>query len=51
MMRCRNDGYLIPNPILSNEEQVEIGIWGQRHLKYIKSFCHFSKAIDKANTS
>ncbi len=30
------NGYLIPNLTLSDEEQVEIGVWGQRHLKYIK---------------
>ena len=30
------NGYLIPNLALPVEEQVEIGIWGQRHLEYIK---------------
>lgn len=30
------NGYLIPNLSLPDEEQVEIGIWGQRHLRYIK---------------
>ena len=30
------NGYLIPNLTLPEEEQVEIGIWGQRHLEYIK---------------
>ena len=30
------NGYLIPNLILPDEEQVEIGVWGQRHLRYIK---------------
>ena len=30
------NGYLIPNLALPDEEQVEIGIWGQRHLEYIK---------------
>ena len=30
------NGYLIPNLSLSDEEQVEIGVWGQRHLRYIK---------------
>ena len=29
-------GYLIPNLTLPDEEQVEIGVWGQRHLRYIK---------------
>ena len=30
------NGYLIPNLTLPDEEQIEIGIWGQRHLEYIK---------------
>lgn len=30
------NGYLIPNLTFSDEEQVEIGVWGQRHLRYIK---------------
>ena len=30
------NGYLIPNLRLPDEEQVEIGVWGQRHLRYIK---------------
>jgi hypothetical protein len=30
------NGYLIPNLSLPDEEQVEIGVWGQRHLRYIK---------------
>ena len=30
------NGYLILNLTLPDEEQVEIGIWGQRHLRYIK---------------
>jgi ribosomal protein S6 len=30
------NGYLIPNLTLPKEEQVEIGIWGQRRLEYIK---------------
>ena len=30
------NGYLIPNLAFSDEEQVEIGIWRQRHLEYIK---------------
>ena len=30
------NGYLIPNRSLPDEEQVEIGVWGQRHLRYIK---------------
>ncbi len=28
--------YLIPNITLSNEEHQPIGIWGQRHLRYLK---------------
>ncbi len=31
------NGYLIPNLIIPDEEQVEIGIWGMRHLEYIKN--------------
>ena len=30
------NGYLIPNLALPDGEQVEIGVWGQRHLRYIK---------------
>ena len=30
------NGYLIPNLTLPDEEQVEIDVWGQRHLRYIK---------------
>ena len=30
------NGYLIPNLTLPDEEQVEIGVWGQRHLRYIE---------------
>ncbi|MBE6639479.1 MAG: TnpV protein [Ruminococcaceae bacterium] len=30
------NGYFIPNLTLPDEEQVEIGVWGQRHLRYIK---------------
>ncbi len=30
------NGYLIPNLTLPDEEQVEVGIWGMRHLEYIK---------------
>ena len=30
------NGYLIPNLTLPDEEQAEIGVWGQRHLRYIK---------------
>ena len=28
--------YYLPDLALSAEEQVEVGIWGQRHLRYIK---------------
>lgn len=39
MMRCRNEGeYLIPNITLHNEENQPIGIWGQRHLRYLKRY-------------
>ena len=30
------NGYLIPNLTLPDEEQVEIGVQGQQHLRYIK---------------
>lgn len=30
------DDYYIPCLALPNEEQVEIGVWGQRHSRYIK---------------
>ena len=30
------NGYLIPNLTLPDEEHVEIGVWGQQHLRYIK---------------
>ena len=30
------NGYLIPDLILPTEEEKPIGIWGQRHLRYIK---------------
>ena len=36
------NGYLIPNLTLPDEEQVEIGISGMRHLEYIK---HHSKGF------
>ena len=42
------NGYLIPNLTLPEEEQVEIGIWGQRRLEYIKHHrkgCYTSLAI------
>ena len=32
------NGYLIPNLTLPDEGQTEIGIWGQRHLRYIKQY-------------
>ncbi len=30
------NGYLIPNLTLPTEEEKPIGLWGQRHLRYIK---------------
>lgn len=30
------NGYLIPDLTLPTEEEKSIGIWGQRHLRYIK---------------
>ena len=36
------NGYLIPNLTIPDEEQIEIGVWGQRHLEYIK---HHRKGV------
>ena len=33
------NGYLIPNLDLPDEEQHTIGIWGQRHKRYLKENC------------
>ena len=32
------NGYLIPNLTLPEEEQIKIGVWGQRRLEYIKHY-------------
>ena len=32
------DGYLIPDLEMSDGEEWEIGIWGQRHLEYLKQY-------------
>ena len=32
------NGYLIPDLRLSAEEEQPIGIWGQRHLDYLKQY-------------
>ena len=32
------NGYLIPDLRLPEEEEIEIGIWGQRHLNYLKQY-------------
>ena len=32
------NGYLIPNLSLPEEEQIKIGVWGQRRLEYIKHY-------------
>ena len=32
------NGYLIPNLTLPEEEQIEIGVWVQRRLEYIKHY-------------
>lgn len=32
------NGYLIPDLKLPKEEDKEIGIWGQRHLDYLKQY-------------
>ena len=36
------NGYLIPDLRLPTEEEQPIGIWGQRHLEYLK---HYRKVI------
>ena len=35
-MYHEENGYLIPDFTLPTEEEKNIGIWGQRHLRYIK---------------
>lgn len=30
------NGYFIPNLTLSPEKEIPIGVWGQRHLRYLK---------------
>lgn len=32
------NGYLIPNLTLPPEEEIPIGVWGQRHLRYLKEY-------------
>ncbi|MCI9006308.1 MAG: TnpV protein [Lachnospiraceae bacterium] len=32
------NGYLIPDLRLPEEEEKEIGVWGQQHLEYLKPF-------------
>ena len=34
----KEDGYLIPDLRLPNEEEQSISIWGQRHLDYLKQY-------------
>ena len=34
----RQGDYLLPNLKLPEQPKVEIGIWGKRHLKYIKNY-------------
>ncbi len=33
---CQVGDYLLPNITIPEEETVHIGIWGQRHLRYLK---------------
>ena len=34
---CREEnGYFIPNLTLPPEKEIPIGVWGQRHLRYLK---------------
>ena len=32
------NGYLIPNIELPKQEQLSIGVWGQRHARYLKEY-------------
>lgn len=32
------NGYLIPDLRLSAEEEQPIGVWGERHLRYLKEY-------------
>lgn len=34
----RHEDYLIPGLTLPEEEQRFIGVWGQRHLRYLKEY-------------
>ena len=34
----KENGYLIPDLELPDEKEKEIGIWGQRHLEYLKQY-------------
>lgn len=33
------NGYLIPDLRLPAEEEQSIGVWGERHLRYLKQYC------------
>ena len=35
----RQGDYLIPRLTVPAEEELPIGIWGQRHLDYLKQYC------------
>lgn len=39
--------YFIPCLALPDEEQIEIGVWGQRHLRYIKQHHKVQYTISK----
>lgn len=32
----KQGGYLLPDVTITNEENVEIGVWGQRHKRHLK---------------
>lgn len=35
---CKQGDYLIPNLALSKSKENDIGIYGQRHLRYLKEY-------------
>ena len=34
----RQGDYELPNLIISPEKEIEIGVWGQRHRRYLKQY-------------
>lgn len=35
----QNGDYIIPNHEISGDENQPIGVWGHRHLRYLKQHC------------